>query len=92
MFVEFRLDTDMTRAMQDVRDKIALVRSSFPRDVKDPLVIRADNENSAAGGVAGGDVADASACASSRSLTDQTIVKGLESVAGRGAGSTSTDA
>ena len=45
VFAEFRLATDMTRAMQDVRDKIAQVKPGFPRDVKDPLVIRADQEN-----------------------------------------------
>ena len=45
VFAEFRLNTDMNRAMQDVRDKIALVRPGFPRDVKDPLVVRADQEN-----------------------------------------------
>ena len=32
--------------MQDVRDKIALVQPSFPRDVKDPLVSRADSRTS----------------------------------------------
>src|SRR2546430_3647465 len=32
VFVEFRLGTDVTRAIQDARDKIAFVRSSFPRD------------------------------------------------------------
>src|SRR5688500_8483394 len=31
VFAEFRLDTDVTRAMQDVRDKIAIVRPGFPR-------------------------------------------------------------
>ena len=45
VFVEFRLDTDMIRAMQDVRDKVAAVRPTFPRDAKEPLILRADNEN-----------------------------------------------
>ena len=40
VFVEFRLGTDVTRAIQDARDKIALVRPTFPRDVKDPQVVR----------------------------------------------------
>ena len=39
----------MSRAIQDVRDKVALARPGFPRDVKDPLVIRADFDNAAAG-------------------------------------------
>ena len=42
VFVEFRLGTDITRAIQDARDKIALIRSNFPRDVKDPQVVRVD--------------------------------------------------
>src|SRR5271169_1233559 len=45
VFIEFRLGTDATRAIQDVRDKIAAVRPSFPRDVKDPLVVRVDLED-----------------------------------------------
>ena len=45
VFIEFRLDTDMIRAMSDVRDKVATVRPTFPKDVKDPLVVRADTEN-----------------------------------------------
>src|SRR6266536_3455786 len=49
VFAEFRMSTDMGKAMQDVRDKIAQVRPSFPRDVKDPLVIRVDQGISAVG-------------------------------------------
>ena len=81
VFAEFRLDTDVTRAMQDVRDKIAVVRPSFPRDVKDPLVIRADNENEQP-------VVSIAVLSTSvglrelTSLTDQTIVKAFESLPG----------
>jgi len=81
VFIEFRLDTDMMRAMQDVRDKVAVVRPAFPRDVKEPLVVRADTEN---------EEPVVSLAVMSRttdlreltSLTDQTIVKGLENVPG----------
>jgi hydrophobe/amphiphile efflux-1 (HAE1) family protein len=81
VFAEFRLDTDVTRAMQDVRDKIALVKPGFPRDVKDPLVIRADNENEQP-------VVSLAVMSSTvelrelTSLTDQIIVKALESLPG----------
>ncbi len=44
-WVEFRLDVDVTRAMQEVRDKLAQIRASFPRDAKDPIVTRAETEN-----------------------------------------------
>ena len=46
MSVEFSLDADMSRAMQDVRDRIAAVQSSFPRDVRAPTVARWNNDNS----------------------------------------------
>ena len=36
--VEFNLDADMSRAMQDVHDRIAMVQSNFPRDAKPPSV------------------------------------------------------
>ena len=32
--VEFQLSADMTRAVQDVRDKVASVQPNFPRDAK----------------------------------------------------------
>jgi hydrophobe/amphiphile efflux-1 (HAE1) family protein len=81
VFAEFRMATDMAKAMQDVRDKIAQTRPGFPRDVKDPLVIRADQENQQP-------VVSLAVLSSTielrelTSLTDQTIVKGLENVPG----------
>jgi hydrophobe/amphiphile efflux-1 (HAE1) family protein len=81
VFAEFRLDTDMARAMQDVRDKIALARPGFPRDVKDPLVIRADNENTQPV-VSLAVMSPTVGLRELTTLTDQTIVKGLENVPG----------
>ena len=81
VFAEFRMSTDMNRAMQDVRDKIAAIRPSFASDVKDPLVLRVDQENQQP--VVS--LAVMSPTASLRdltSLTDQTIVKALENVPG----------
>src|SRR5665213_1545738 len=43
--VEFQVDADMTRAVQDVRDKVALVQPNFPRDAKQPFVSRFDGDN-----------------------------------------------
>ncbi|MBK6852253.1 MAG: efflux RND transporter permease subunit [Burkholderiales bacterium] len=45
MAVEFGINTDMGRAMQEVRDRIAAVQSVFPRDAKMPTVVRFDNDN-----------------------------------------------
>src|SRR4051812_15800754 len=43
--VEFQLSADMTRAVQDVRDKIAAAQANFPRDAKTPFVNRFDGDN-----------------------------------------------
>ena len=73
--VEFRLDTDMMRAMQDIRDKVALVRPTFPKDAKDPVVFRADTEN-AEPVVSVAVMSKTTGLRELTSLTDQTIVKG----------------
>ena len=46
MSVEFSLDADMGRAMQDVRDRLAAVQASFPRDARAPTIARWNNDNS----------------------------------------------
>jgi hydrophobe/amphiphile efflux-1 (HAE1) family protein len=81
VFIEFRLDTDMIRAMSDVRDKVAQVRPFFPKDVKDPLVTRADTENQEPV-VSLAVMAKGTGLRELTSLTDQVIVKGLENVPG----------
>ena len=43
--VEFGVDADMGRAMQEVRDRVAAVQSSFPRDARAPLIARWNNDN-----------------------------------------------
>jgi HAE1 family hydrophobic/amphiphilic exporter-1 len=42
---EFQLNVDAKAAVQDVRDKVAQVRRSFNRDVGEPTVLRADNDD-----------------------------------------------
>ena len=81
VFAEFRMSTDMAKAMQDVRDKIGQVRPGFPRDVKEPLVLRADQENSQPV-VSLAVLSPTMSLRDLTSLTDQTIVKGLENVPG----------
>ncbi|TSA14268.1 MAG: efflux RND transporter permease subunit [Betaproteobacteria bacterium] len=44
-WIEFRLDVDQDRVLQDVRDKVAQIRGEFPRDVKDPVIQRGGDEN-----------------------------------------------
>ena len=43
--VEFNLNIDVKTAVQDVRDKVAGVRRGFNKDVGEPTVTRADNDN-----------------------------------------------
>jgi multidrug efflux pump subunit AcrB len=42
---EFQLDTDMNRAVQEVRDRVAAVQGNFPRDVRMPTLARWNNDN-----------------------------------------------
>jgi multidrug efflux pump subunit AcrB len=46
MSIEFSLDADMGRSMQDVRDRVAAAQAAFPRDVKQPTIARFNNDNS----------------------------------------------
>ena len=45
MSVEFGLDTDMDRAMQEVRDRVSVAQRVFPRDVRPPVLARWNNDN-----------------------------------------------
>ncbi|MEP7068600.1 MAG: efflux RND transporter permease subunit, partial [Usitatibacter sp.] len=81
--IEFRLDANIERGVQDVRDKIALIRPGFPREVKDPLVLRGDFDNAQP-------VVSLAVTSATRSLrelttmTDQVIVKRFQNVPGVG--------
>src|SRR5687767_5658051 len=44
-WIEFRINVDQDRVLQEVRDKVAQIRAGFPRDVKDPVVQRGGDEN-----------------------------------------------
>lgn len=44
--VEFGLDVDMNRAMQDVRDRVSTAQAQFPKDTKPPVVQRFNGDNS----------------------------------------------
>lgn len=81
VFVEFRLGTDATRAIQDARDKIALIRPNFPRDVKDPQVVRVDTEENRPT-MSLAVLSPTVGLRELTSLTDQTIVKALENIPG----------
>ena len=81
VFAEFRLSTNVAQAIQDVRDRIAPIRSGFPKDVKDPQVIRVENENSQPV-VSLAVMSQTTGLRELTSLTDQTIVTALENLPG----------
>ena len=83
VYLEFELSTNMDRAMQDLRDKVALVRPRFPKEAKDPFIARAEGDNEQP-------IANVSLTAGQHSLrelstlTDQVIVKRFQGVPGIG--------
>jgi len=83
LWVEFELSTKMDKAVQDVRDKIAQIRPGFPRDVKDPLIVRGQFDDAAPTST----FAILSKTRSLRELStfaDQQIVKRIQGVSGVG--------
>ncbi|MBP6110173.1 MAG: efflux RND transporter permease subunit [Rhodocyclaceae bacterium] len=83
LWTEFNLSTDMTKAIQDVRDKVATIRPGFPRDAKDPLIVRGQFDGAQPTSTFG-------VLSTTRSLrelsvfADQQIVKRLQGVSGVG--------
>ena len=79
--VEFTLDADMSRAVQDVRDKVSALQPAFPRDAKAPYISRFDGDNAQP-------TVNLALIAPERSsrelslLADQDVRKRLERVAG----------
>ncbi|MFL6659025.1 MAG: efflux RND transporter permease subunit [Massilia sp.] len=81
--VEFELSTNTDKAMIELRDKVARVRPQFPKDVKEPFIIRAETENAQP-------IVELSLVSATRSLremstlTEQVISKRMQGVAGVG--------
>jgi HAE1 family hydrophobic/amphiphilic exporter-1 len=83
LWIEFDLSTEMNKGIQDVRDKIAQIRPTFPKDAKEPLIIRGDFE----GGQPSASFGIVSSTRSLRELTtfaEQQIVKRIQGVSGVG--------
>jgi hydrophobe/amphiphile efflux-1 (HAE1) family protein len=81
--IEFKVGTNVDRVIQEVRDKVAEVQPTFPRDAKQPLIERADTENAQP-------VVQLAVTSTTRdlrelsTLTDQVIVKELQKTVGVG--------
>ncbi len=86
-YIEFQLSANVAKATQDLRDRVGQLRPSFPKDAKEPLINRADQENEqpvmslsvrALPGPAPRSLRDLT------TLTDQVIVKEIQKAPGVG--------
>ncbi len=82
VLAEFDLTTDPAVAVQDVRDKVALVRPGFRREIKEPTIIRFNPDDAPIISLALN--SDARDLRELTTLADQVIRKRLETVRGVG--------
>ena len=82
-WIEFRINVDQDRVLQETRDKVAQIRATFPRDVKDPIVQRGGDENDEPVAFYGL-VGDTLSARDLTTLAEQVVQKGLERVNGVG--------
>src|SRR5438045_4443257 len=82
-WIEFRLNVDQDRVRQEVRDRVAQISATFPREVRDPVVQRGGDENDepVAFYALVGETLSARALTT---LAEQVVQKGLERVNGVG--------
>jgi hydrophobic/amphiphilic exporter-1 (mainly G- bacteria), HAE1 family len=89
--VEFGLDTNINVAVLEVRDKISEIRSTFPKDVKDPQILRSGSDNTQP-------ISDIDVYSETRDIrevsnyAEQVVIKRLQEVAGVGNIATSGEA
>ena len=81
--IELQLSVDADKAMIDIRDKVARVRSTFPKEAKEPFVQRWEGDN-AQPVIRMSLVSDQRSMRELSTLTDQVIAKRLQGVAGVG--------
>ena len=81
--VELQLSVDADKAMIDIRDKVARVRSTFPKEAREPVVQRWEGDN-AQPVIRMSLVSDQRSMRELSTLTEQVIAKRLQGVAGVG--------
>jgi multidrug efflux pump subunit AcrB len=84
MSVEFRLDVDIAAATQEVRDKVAQIRAGMPREVKEPTISRATNDNAMQPVVSMVVYSTTRSLREVSTIVDQQIVKRLQNAYGVG--------
>lgn len=85
VIIEFALTVDPAQAAQDVREKVALIKSSFRKEVKEPRVTRYDPADRPVFSVAvTGDNTHRRSLRDLTTIADQVVKKRLENVRGVG--------
>ncbi|MDO9452431.1 MAG: efflux RND transporter permease subunit [Stagnimonas sp.] len=82
--IEFRLDVDVATTAQEVRDKIADIQPSFPREAKPPQVSRTNGDQNQQPVINLAVYSDTRSLREISTMTDQIIVKRLQSASGVG--------
>ncbi|TAJ50757.1 MAG: efflux RND transporter permease subunit [Nevskiaceae bacterium] len=82
--IEFGLEVDVTAAAQEVRDKVADLQPSFPRDAKTPRVTRTQADENSSPVINLAVYSESRPMRELSTLAEQTIVKRLQSATGVG--------
>ena len=84
VMIEFRMETDIVAATQEVRDKVSQIRSGLPREVREPTVSRASNDSSSEPVVSMVVYSKTRGLREVSTIVDQQIVKRLQNAYGVG--------
>jgi hydrophobic/amphiphilic exporter-1 (mainly G- bacteria), HAE1 family len=82
--VKFELDVDIATSTQEVRDRVAQVKPSMPREVRDPYITRASTDGSQDPVVSLAVYSGSRSLREVSTLVEQQVVKRLENVPGVG--------
>ncbi|MBI3285393.1 MAG: efflux RND transporter permease subunit [Burkholderiales bacterium] len=84
IWIEFQLSVNGDKVLQEVRDKVAQIRPAFPKDAKDPFIVRGGSDGNSRPVVQMAISSDNRNLRELSTLTDQIIGKRLQSVPGVG--------
>ena len=82
--IEFRLETDVIAATQEIRDKVAQIRPTLPREVREPQIERASSETQQGAAVELVVYSSTRSLREVSTLVEQQIVKRLQNSYGVG--------
>ncbi len=82
--IEFRLDADIVAGAQEVRDKVAQIKSGMPREVRDPVINRATSDGSQEPVVSLAVYSTTRSLREVSTIVEQQIVKRMETAPGVG--------